>query len=256
MKRILNVYALPNVLDEAEVQGAAAVVIDVLRATTSIVYALDAGAKEVIPCQEVSDVLTAAQQFDANERILGGERGGAPIEGFDLGNSPEEYTPDRVRGKSILFTTSNGTRAMLRVVAAQEILIAAFVNVSAVVRELLSCDRIHIVCAGTDGQISEDDVLLAGLLVERLQRQGGIPYQQNAQAVTAREFWLHSFAVPKGLGVEPLETDLLTERLRASRGAQGLLLLGMGDDIRAAAEIDRFGCVPRFYPATRNIRLS
>jgi 2-phosphosulfolactate phosphatase len=120
---------------------------------------------------------------------------------------------------------------------------------------LLGRDRIHILCAGTDGQISEDDVLLAGLLVERLQRQGGIAYQQNAQAITSREFWLQSFALPKGLGAEPLETDLLAERLRNTRGAKNLLTLGLAEDIRAAACIDRFSEAPRFDPNMHTVRL-
>jgi 2-phosphosulfolactate phosphatase len=256
MKRILNAYALPNLVSPEDLAGDTVVVIDVLRASTTIVFALDAGAKEVIPCLEVSDALAIAKQYSAGQCILGGERGGVPIKGFDLGNSPEDYSPDHVGDKTVIFTTTNGTRAMLHAKAAKDIRIAAFVNVSAVVQTLLDCDRIHILCAGTDGQISEDDVLLAGMLVERLQRQGGIPYEQNAQAITAREFWLHSFALPQGLGVEPINSDLLAERLRASRGARGLLSLGLGEDIQAAAQIDRFTCVPRFDAATQRISLA
>lgn len=255
MKRILNVYALPSLVMPEEVAGDTAVVIDVLRASTSIIYALNAGAQAVLPCLEVSDALAAAKQFSREQYVLAGERGGKPIENFDLGNSPEEFGPEHVGDKTVVFTTTNGTRAIHRVASAKEVFIAAFVNASAVVQELIGKDRIHIVCAGTDGQFSEDDILLAGLLVERLQRQGGVPYQQNAQAVTAREFWLRSFALPKGLGAEPLESELLVDRLRSSRGAQNLVLIGMADDIRAAAELDRFSNVPRFDPATQKIQL-
>jgi 2-phosphosulfolactate phosphatase len=255
MKRILNVFALPNLVSAEELNGDTVVVIDVLRASTTIVVALDAGAKEVVPCLEVADALAFAKRFPAGECILGGERNGSPIDDFDLGNSPEEYSPDRVEGKTVVFTTTNGTRAMLHAQSAHEVLIAAFVNVSAVVQALLERDRIHILCAGTDGQISEDDVLLAGMLVERLQRQGGLSYEQNAQAMTAREYWLHSFALPKGLGAEPLESELLAERLRTSRGARTLLSLGLGDDIQAAAQMDRFTCVPRFDASAHRIHL-
>jgi len=255
MTRILNVYALPNLVIPKELVGDTAVVIDVLRASTTIVYAMDAGVLEIAPCLGVSDALAMASQFPDDHRILGGERDGERIDGFDLGNSPEDYSPERVGGKTLVFTTTNGTRAMFRAETAAEVLIAAFVNVSAVVQELIRRDRIHIICAGTKGQISDDDVLLAGLLVERLQRQSGISFQQNAQAVTAREFWLHSFALPKGLGAEPLEPAVLNERLRTSRGAQELLSLGLGDDILAAAQIDRFGRVPRFDPSTHRIRM-
>jgi 2-phosphosulfolactate phosphatase len=257
MKRILNVYALPTLVAAGNLAGDTAVVIDVLRASTTIVYALAAGAKEVIPCLEVPDAVAVAKRFRESSEpyVIGGERGGSPIEGFDLGNSPDEYTSDQVGGKSVVFTTTNGTRAMLSVRSAKEILIAAFVNASAVARELIGKDRIHILCAGTDGHISDDDVLLAGMLVERLERASGNAYQQNAQAATAREFWLHSFTLPKGLGAESLDPETLNDRLRTSRGAQNLLTLGFGEDIRAAAQIDRFDCVPRFYPSAGRIRV-
>ena len=198
MQPILNVYPLPDLLVPEKAAGDAAVVIDVLRASTTITYALAAGDREVIPCLEVADALAAAEAFAAEARILGGERGGERIDGFDLGNSPEEYTPQRVAGKSVVFTTTNGTRAALCVQSAGEILIAGFVNATAVVQRLLDRQRIHIVCAGTRGQKSEDDVLLAGMLVDHLQRDGRTRWQQNGQAVASREFWLHSMTPPEG----------------------------------------------------------
>ena len=218
MKPTLNVYALPRLVEAEELAGGTAVVIDVLRAATTIAYALEAGAAQVIPCREISEALALAQRFPADEIMLGGERDGLPIDGFQLGNSPEEYSPDRVAGKTVIFTTTNGTRAMAHARAADEVLVAAFVDASAIVARLLDREKIGILCAGTDGHISEDDVLLAGLLVDRLQRQGGMAYQQNGQAITAREFWLNSFALPQALGAEPLEPDLLADRLRKSLG--------------------------------------
>lgn len=254
MKPTLNVYALPNLVTPEELKGDMAVVVDVLRATTTITSALAAGAQAVIPCLEVADALAKAEEFAPGTRILGGERHGSPIAGFDLGNSPEEYTPEQVADKTVIFTTTNGTRALGRAQPAAHVFLAAFVNLSAVVQELLKHERIHILCAGTDGQISEDDVLLAGALVERLQRLG-ITYEQNTQAITAREYWLHSFALPKGLGAEPLESEVLNSMLRTTRGAQNLLQLGLGDDILAASQIDRFTCVPRFDTATQRITI-
>ena len=86
--------------------------IDVLRSTTTIVHALAAGAREVIPCAQVEEARQIARQFPADQVVLGGERGGLAVKGFDLGNSPEDYTADRVRGKTLVITTTNGTRAM------------------------------------------------------------------------------------------------------------------------------------------------
>lgn len=254
MRPTLNVYALPRYIQPEELAGGTAVVIDVLRAATTIAYSLDAGAREVIPCLEISDALRLAEQFAADEIVLGGEREGTAIEGFQLGNSPGEYTPDRVAGKTVLFTTTNGTRAMDHVRAADEVLVASFVNASAIVAKLADRQSISIVCAGTDGRISEDDVLLAGLLVDRLQRRAGMAFQQNGQAITAREQWLHVFALPQAIGAEPLDPERLADQLRNSLGARSLIALGLDDDILAAAQLDRFQIVPRLDPKTFRIR--
>jgi 2-phosphosulfolactate phosphatase len=254
MKPTLNVYALPRFVEPEQMAGETVVVIDVLRSSTTIVHALDAGADEVIPCLEVSDALALAEQFPADEVVLGGERDGVLIEGFQLGNSPDEYTPDQVGGKTVILTTTNGTRAMVHARQADEIFVAALVNASAIVRRLLDREHVHILCSGTDGKISEDDVLLAGLLVERLQRQGGMVYQQNAQAITAREYWLGAFALPQALGAEPLSPERLAAELRKTLGARNLLALGLDDDILAAARLDRFDLVPRLDPETLRIR--
>jgi 2-phosphosulfolactate phosphatase len=253
MQPLLNVYALPQYVDPKEFVDSTAVVIDVLRAATTIVYALEAGASEIVPCLDVRDALAFATKRDADDFILGGERDGVAIDGFHLGNSPEEYTPDRVSGKTILFTTTNGTRAMVHARAADEIFIGAFVNAEAVVEKLLDSEKICILCAGTDGRVSEDDVLLAGLLVERLQQQCGMDFRQNAQAITAREFWLNAFALPHTVGAEPLVADRLADRLRKSQGAQNLIALGLDEDILAASYIDRFDIAPRLDTKTFRI---
>jgi 2-phosphosulfolactate phosphatase len=137
---------------------------------------------------------------------------------------------------------------------ADEVLIAAFVNASAVARQLYDKQHVAIVCAGTDGRIGNDDVLLAGLLVERLQRAGAMAYRQNAQAMTARETWLHAFALPQALGAEPLGIEQLAKQLRRSEGGQTLVGLGLDNDILAAAQLDRFDIVPRLDPKTFRIR--
>jgi 2-phosphosulfolactate phosphatase len=254
MKPTLNVYALPNLVAAEDLAGGSAVVIDVLRATTTIVYALDAGAKAVIPCLAISDALALAKQFPPGEVVLAGERDAVAIDGFDLGNSPDEFTPDRVDGKTVVFTTTNGTQAIAHARSADEVLLAAFANADAVVRHLVDRHNIHILCAGTDGRISEDDVLLAGMLVERIQREGGIVYRQNGQAITARETWLHAFALPQALGAEVLHPDRVAGELRRSLGAKNLLKLGLDADILAASWISRFDLVPLLDRKTMRIR--
>jgi 2-phosphosulfolactate phosphatase len=255
MARSLNVYALPKLVDPPELAGGIVVIIDVLRASTTIVHALEAGASQVIPCLEVDQARAAAAQLPENQRVLGGERHGLPIEGFDLGNSPGDYLPEKVEGKTVVFTTTNGTRAMLHARRAERVLIGAFVNATAVSRQLIGQQRIHLLCAGTHGQISEDDVLLAGMLVERIQREGGLIYEQNAQAITAREMWLHCFALPRALGAEPLEPQRLAGQLCKSLGGRNLVAVGLERDILVAARVDRFQTVPEMDPEEVRIRL-
>ena len=255
MTRILNVYVLPNLVTPQELAEGTAVAIDVLRASTTIVYALEADATEVIPCLEVDEARQIAAQFPRERVLLGGERKGLPIEGFDLGNSPEEYTAERVAGKTIVMTTTNGTRAIDRCRGARRAIVGAFVNATAVYHDLLNEEQVHLVCAGTDNQASRDDVLLAGMLVERLQRQSGMIYRLNAQAVTARENWLASFSVPVALGGEPLEPERLADELYNSPGAERLTAIGRDEDILAAAQLDQFAGVPELVPGQRRIRL-
>lgn len=255
MTPTLNVYALPRLVDPVELAGGTVVVIDVLRASTTIVTALEAGAKEVIPCLEVDEARSVARQLPDGDAVLGGERKGLPIDGFELANSPGEYVSGRVGGKVLVFTTSNGTRAINHARQADRVLIGGFVNASAVFDELVDQEQIHLLCAGTNGQMGHDDVLFAGMMVERLQRRGGLLYQQNAQAMTARETWLYSFALPRALGAEPLEPQRLAQQLRKSIGGKKLVAIGLEADILAAAQIDRFEGVPELDPEKARIRL-
>ena len=164
----LTVHFLPSLLDPDELAGATAVVIDVLRASTTICHALAAGAREMIPCLEVDEAWRIAAAAVALRPILGGEREGVRIEGFDLGNSPEEYRPETVGGRAIVFTTTNGTAAMAACRAAQRVLIGAFVNFSAMCEQSRSRAQVHLICAGTKRKITREDVLCAGAIVDRL----------------------------------------------------------------------------------------
>jgi len=253
MAPVLNMYGLPTLVEPREMAGGTVVVIDVLRASTSIVHALAAGAKQIIPCLEVEEARATAAGFPEDERVLAGERGGLPPEGFDLGNSPDEFTPETVRGKTLIFTTTNGTRAMQRCREAEHIYIGAFVNAAAVCEKIAESPEIHLLCAGTEGDFSYDDVYLAGLLIERLLQRGGVTYKMNAQAVTARETWLSAFALPHAVGAETLKPEQLVEPLRKSAGGQNLVRVGLESDILTAAQLDLFSIVPELEPTSFRI---
>ena len=274
----LNVYDVPAAVTPDDLAGGTVVVIDVLRATTTITHALEAGAVEVLPCLEIEDALALAATMPEGQYVLGGERGGLPIPGFHLGNSPAEYTPQSVGQKTVIFTTTNGTRAMVQCRQAARVLLGAFVNASAVVERLAGQGRVHLLCAGSGGEVTRDDWLLAGLLVARLLRRGGMDYQLNAQAVAARDDWTATFpapltvrragfagrqsrpyaplpAAPLATGDEPVEPESLSAELRKGRAGQKLVAIGLQDDILAAAQVDRFGSVPELDPQTLRIRL-
>src|SRR5262245_6050961 len=140
-ERQIDVYLLPALVEPAELAGKTAVVIDVLRATTTIIHALAHGATQVVPCLEVEEAVERASSLARDKQaetlvLRGGERGGRQITGFELGNSPAEYSREVVAGKTVVFTTTNGTRAMQRCREARRVLVGAFVNFSAVCREL------------------------------------------------------------------------------------------------------------------------
>jgi 2-phosphosulfolactate phosphatase len=124
----LAVHFLPALVAPEELAAGDAVMIDVLRASTTITQALVSGATAVIPRAEVEEARKTAGELPAGTAVLGGERGGLPIQGFDVGNSPSEYTPAAVRGKSVVFTTTNGTLALVQCRAAARVLVGSFVN--------------------------------------------------------------------------------------------------------------------------------
>lgn len=247
--RHLNVHLLPDLVAAERLAGGCCVVIDVLRATTTVVYALSAGARAVIPCATIEDAKRRAAALPPGEAVLGGERGGLPIPGFQLGNSPTEYTASAVRGKSVVLTTTNGTRALLHCRQSPQILIGAFANLSALCKVLSGCPEIDLVCSGTDGQITHDDALLAGAIVARLSHEE--PRRLNDQAALAENAW-QKLAAEAGDGSL---VPFVVAALRDSRGGRNLIHIGMEADIASAADVDRHAIVPRFEPTTGEIEV-
>lgn len=230
LDREVQVHLLPDLVPRERLAGSVAVVIDVLRATTTMIHALAAGCMCVRPCREVDEARDLAGEMRAGRVILGGERGGVPLPGFDLGNSPREYTAEVCRGSTVVLTTTNGTRALLQASGAERVLIAAFVNYSAVCEQLRQDPRpIHIVCAGTEGEVSLEDTLLAGALVDYLCEVAEVSLNDSAR-----------------LAWDCFENhgQVLEGALELSKGGAKLRGLGYDEDIRAAARIDQFALVP------------
>jgi 2-phosphosulfolactate phosphatase len=181
--------------------------------------------------------------LEAGQVILGGERGGLPIPGFHLGNSPTEYTRTTVGGKIVVFTTTNGTLALLQCTAAERVLIGSFVNLSAVVRQLAAERPIHLLCAGTRGRITREDVLCAGAISERLLQSVVDESAINDQVRIAVDCWRS--AVPHGARPARALAGELSLALHETQGGRNLMGIGLEHDIDTAAEIDRFDIVPQ-----------
>ena len=231
MSRLISVHPLPTLFEPGDVKCGIAVVVDILRATTTITHALANGAECVIPCGTVEEVVEVRSDRPAGTCLLGGERGGVRIDGFDLSNSPADYASSVVRGKSIGFTTTNGTRALIRSEKADDVLIGAFVNLSAVADRLRTSGLpIHIVCAGTNGQITGEDVLFAGALVEQLVDSCAEGFDTTDSSQMAFNHWRQE----SGNG----SSEALEAALRRSRGGRNLIELGYDCDIATAAKID------------------
>jgi len=209
---------------------AAVIVIDVFRASTTIVTALAGGAKFVLPTVDVEQAVRIAAPYDRGEAILGGERESIKIEGFALGNSPREYTRETVGGKAVILTTSNGTRALLAAREAGAIYVGCFINMAAVVAAAARWPRVSILCAGNAGRLSLEDYICAGGFVEHLARRDT---EMNDAAAAARAAWMTT-------------RSALRRTLLASDHARLLAELGCRPDMELALKLDSTPVVPVF----------
>ena len=228
----VTVALTPSGLDASALDGTAVVVVDVLRASTTILTALDAGARAVIPVADEGEAGRLAATLDRSSSVLGGERGGVTLAGFPLGNSPAEYTPDAVGGKTVVLTTTNGTRALVAARGASRLAVGALANAGAAARFLREAVAeglgAAVVCAGWRGGVALEDALCAGLLVDRLGLGGA-----NDGARVAHGLYLGSRAA-------------LEAALARSDHARRLEALGAGADVARCARVDESATLPVF----------
>ena len=159
-------------ITKSKIENKIAVVIDMFRATSVIVTALSNGCKEVIPYLTIEETLEHAKTLNRENYILGGERKAVKIDSFDLSNSPLEYTEEVIKDKTVLMTTTNGTRTLTKSTSAKRILIAAMINAKAVAKELLNIDEdVVIINAGTNGNFSIDDYICGGYIINEMLNQ-------------------------------------------------------------------------------------
>jgi 2-phosphosulfolactate phosphatase len=229
----VGLYFTPHQTDEFALRDQIVVVIDVLRAGTSITTALANGAKEIIPVTTVERAVKISGSLFGDYILRGGERNGKTIEGFNLGNSPAEYTAGKVKGKAIIYSTTNGSRAIDKARYAREMTICSFVNLSAVVRFLGVIKRdFHIVCAGNNGMFSMEDSVCAGMLLQQLGELKGVELSLSDAAQAA-------VALHKNFGRS------VSKMIKNSEHGKYLAQIGAAGDLDLCAEVDKFDVVPQ-----------
>lgn len=164
-KRNLSVCLSPALLANYALENTIVVIIDIFRASSSICYGIANGVEAIIPVSKVEECLSYKDQGFS----LAAERNGIVVEGFEFGNSPFSYTEDKVKGKTIVLTTTNGTKALKESIQASEIIIGSFLNLSAVCNWLKGQEMdIILLCAGWKNHFCLEDTLFAGAVVEKL----------------------------------------------------------------------------------------
>lgn len=247
----LDLYLLPRLAPCEALADATVIVVDLLRASTTIATALAAGAECVMPFAEIDETLAAAERFGRNNVLLGGERGGQLIPGFDLGNSPSEYTPERAGGRRILFTTTNGARALHHARDARRVLVGALANRTAVAHAAAEASSCVILCAGTDGEPALEDVYAGGAIVERL-TAATTGWNLNYEAQAALNSSRNCLLDPNSPAAE--DTAALVEIFRTVPGGRNLIEIGQEADLERCARIDVCDIVPQLNPAANELR--
>lgn len=225
----LSVCFIPAEVLPAGLSGATAVVIDVVRATSCIVEALANGARGVLPAISIEEAGRLRDSVGA-DALLCGERHGLRIEGFDLGNSPAEFTREAVGGRHLVMTTTNGTRALMAATGSDRIIAASFLNLGAVADAVRGDDSVVIVCAGKAGSFALDDTVCAGHILRRVLDGWTRPVAMDERARAAVDL----------AGLHEVSGDMLA----GTEAGRALIDVGLGGDLALCARADRHKIVP------------
>ncbi|HYH81876.1 MAG TPA: 2-phosphosulfolactate phosphatase [Longimicrobium sp.] len=232
----LDVLLTPGELLPGDIAERTVVVIDALRASSTIVEALASGAKALFPVASIEEALRLANTLGRDEVLLCGERKSLPIDGFDLGNSPGDFTPERVGGKTIVMSTTNGTGAMMAAAAASRVVVGSFLNQQAVVDELVrSAAEPVFLCSGRETKFGLEDAVCAGRMAAAVMAAAG----EGAE-------WELNDAAIAALALSESHDDLEALFAATAAGKQ-ILEAGLDADLAFCAQVDRHDVVPVFH---------
>lgn len=231
----LFVYHTPELAPAGQLPDCA-IALDVLRATTTIATVLAAGGEAVQVFSDLEQLMQVSENWPAEKRLRAGERGGGKVAGFDMGNSPLDCTPQRVQGRRLFISTTNGTRALQRIEAATTVMAAAFVNRAAVVNYVLEKqpETVWLVGSGWEGSYSLEDTACAGALAHSLLTQTNLPLAElagNDEVVSAIALY------------SQWQDKLLDLFHQASHGKR-LLRLDCQTDLKYCAQTDVLDVIP------------
>lgn len=228
----IEVFFSPASVDELGMRGRNVVIIDVLRASTTICTALRNGAREVIPTPDIENATKISANLSGDSRLLGGERQGKKIDGFDLGNSPTEYTPEKVGGKTIVFSTTNGAGAIYKCRYASMAIVGCFVNISAIVQTIIDIGGTWtILCSGRQGAFSVEDATCAGTIISKV------------NAVTKVE--TDDAGLTSVILCNKFKKSILG-MMKQSEHGKYLASIGFEEDLKFCAETDSVPVIPIF----------
>jgi 2-phosphosulfolactate phosphatase len=231
---LIDIQFLPSPPNLHLLSDRVIVVIDILRATSTMVHAMSQGALEIIPVATVEEVFQMAKVFPRSSIILGGERESKKVQGFDLGNSPNEYVIEKVKGKKLILTTTNGTKAFHLVSSGKEILVGSFFNIGAVAKRCLELDRdLLFFPSGDEGNFSLEDTICGGMLIELITKKSRKPISLTDASQCAQILY------------KRFEENLL-EGFYLSHHGKELIRRGFGDDLVYCARVDTTDIVPVF----------
>ncbi len=236
---IVDIATSPALYPYYQQENDTVIVVDIFRASTTICRMLHNGAAAIIPVSDIEE----AKRYKAAGYLVGAERKTRKCDFADCGNSPFDYTPERVKGKEVVFTTTNGTMAIKQSENARELLIGSFSNIGALAEHCMKrAERIVIICAGWHNRINLEDTLFGGAFVERLYVGGRVTIGSDAVRL-AQLMW------------QEAKTDPITF-LKGSDHYARLIANGAEGDAAYCLSSDTLSVVPLFHPADKKIRAS
>lgn len=228
---IIDVVLFPQNLVEYDIRQRLVVVVDIFRATSTIITAIKNGAQEVVPFIKTEQVGEAAQNYPADRVLKCGERKGYKFSGFDLGNSPAEYSREAIHNKILLFSSTNGSRVFFKVRSAREIVVGGFVNINNVVERIAERkEDVVIACAGHYGQISLEDTVCAGMILAKLKEREEIAEisDEAGTSIILYQYYMDDFH----------------SLVRDSSHGRYLSSIGKQDDMEYCLTVNKIDCLP------------